>query len=336
MKVVHGLVLKSHRSGLFRTAREIILAERAVGVDARGIDVKRAKVGESFGIPTCDREFARTADILVGHHGLGTLERWKKPIVFVLHGQPETCLMCEWQKLHPVYSYLYGHGGHPRFKAFVTHWPEHIAYWQAILPVEKLVSIPAPVDLSEWRTEGPDSYDFGGHSGEINVVCMDPWRMTKNPFHVLHGFAMFAEKYKQSRLQIMGCGPELAGWTSILHAFKRRGWLGQISRWYDGPMDRVYRSADLVITGIRVASRVVREALACGRQVVMGPGGDYSAYTADAEDPLAFARVMERAWLDWKADKAACIQRSRESAERHFDSRRTGEAFKELFTEIGV
>jgi glycosyltransferase involved in cell wall biosynthesis len=92
----------------------------------------------------------------------------------------------------------------------------------------------------------------------------------------------------------------------------------------------VYRAADLLITPHNIATRIVRESLACGLQTVASQGNPYTPYRADPEDLPAFAAEMARAWRELKADRPGHRLVNRQMAEREFDPVKAAGSFMSL------
>jgi len=319
MKIAHVVVVTPHLAGIYETTRDLVAAERGLGIDARLVDPKKPGVGEDRGVPIAGHDFVSECQVVVNHSGLSKeLDGTRLPIVHVMHGRPLSSFLHEQEGRIPVYSYLRRVREDARFKAFVTFWPEYVPYWSVLLPREKLHAIEAPVDLERWTPDGPRGYTFRGHKGEINVVCASVWRHDENPYHIVHAFRLFATWVQGARLHIYAAPQTGSGWAVLKECLQREGILGEVVGFVKG-LENVYRAADVAITPHHIATRSVREALACGCNVVMASDNLYTRYAATPEKTWEYASEIRRA-VEGKAP-------NREVAETFFDSRRIAEQF---------
>jgi hypothetical protein len=99
--------------------------------------------------------------------------------------------------------------------------------------------------------------------------------------------------------------------------------------------DLCYRGADIVITPHNIATRVVRESLACGTPVVAGTGNPFTPFTADSRDAKAFGTAIDECWT-WirSIEKKEVVATSRRMAEREFGFKRAGEAAKAVYEKV--
>jgi len=327
MKLAHLAVIAPHRTGLYGTARDIVKAECALKADARLVDPYRPRVGTADGVPIHGHQWACEADVWVSHSGtFPHLAPHGKPVIHVMHGRPYSSFLLGLMGKVMPYEYLQRQINDPDYKAFVTLWPEFMPYWRHIIPPEKLHCANPPVDLEEWKPEGPDGYGFGGKAAEINIVITDQWREDRNPAEAIHAFSLYAETVKGARLHIYGAPVKNKGFVSILKPLARRNCLGEVRGFVSG-LAHVYRRADAVITPHRIATRTVREALACGCQVVMSPGNTYTPYVAPVEEIENFAHQIDIAVGQVKTDRAARRAANRAVAEKCFNPADTAKTF---------
>jgi len=341
MKVVHVCPVTPHRCGMYETARELAAAERRLGVDAYLFDPRppAAPDPENVRVPvwTADRgvctvpiEMALSADILVSHSGLGPqFDASPAPRVHIAHGRPNSSYRIERSGETPIYTFYAEMTKDPRWRRMVTFWPGFEHYWRLVFP--RVTALPAFVGLEHWRFVRTD-YDFEGHAGRPNVLVCDIWRKDKDPFHVLHAAALFAERYPQARIHVLGMDGDDRGRKAILEGLRRQGVLG-LTKGLEPDLLPAYCAADLVITPHNIATRVVREALACGTQVVAGMGNPFTPYTADPEDLPAFAAAMGRAWEELKEDRPGRRRANRLMAQEKFNPMNTAKQFVKLLEE---
>ena len=109
MKLAHTAVVTPGRCGLYETTRELVVALRALGVDSRICDPTSETVhDEDRGARMASMAWARKADIVVNHSGLGPdLEKTGQPIVHVDHGHPRSTSLIEMGGGTPLYRYHY-------------------------------------------------------------------------------------------------------------------------------------------------------------------------------------------------------------------------------------
>jgi glycosyltransferase involved in cell wall biosynthesis len=268
----------------------------------------------------------------VSHSGLGkAFAQTRKPVIHMLHGRPYSTFLLEQMGKIAVLSYLQRIRQDRRFRGFVTFWPEFLDYWSLFVPEKKLFVIKPPVDLGIWTPDGPNGYQFHGELGRVNVVCADVWRHDIDPFHVIMAYRLYAEDNPGAKLHVYAApdaSPEPAtssGWNLVRRLMGDS--LGEVCGFVKG-LDNVYRAADVMITPHRIATRSVREALACGCSVVMAPGNTYTDYVAEPEDLRYYATMISM------AVQCGDKNTNRAAAQRCFSSERTAVEFLEMVDRV--
>lgn len=322
MRVCHAAVVTPGRCGLYESTRDLVVGLRARGIDSRLVDPTKdtnklyPQGNEDRGAPFADMEWAKSADIIVNHSGLGPeLEATSQPIVHVAHGRPRSSFMTEVAGSTPIYSYHYSLNKNPRIKAVVTFWPQHEPYLRVMMPDKPVRVVQSSVDLEKWKP-GPALYDFRGKRGLINVVCSDAWRDDIDPFVPLNAFALWAREVKGAKLHLYAKPAKLRGWAAIIRRIQDDGNMGELTGWVHKGLDEVYRAADFVLTGHEIDVRTVREAMACGCPVVRVPG-------VSLDIGLKAADALIKSRSDVRAE-----------AERLFDSRETARQFQRVLESI--
>lgn len=285
MKIAHIAVVTPRRCGLYETTRELVAAERDLGIDARIVDPAPTPLhpggDNDRGAKFADESFAFEADVVVNHSGMdGRLDAVECPVIYASHGRPLSSFLGERKGEAPVYSYYYKRGYQSqRFDYVVTFWPEHVGYLQVMFPNTPVEAIPATCDLSFWKPDGPRGYGFHGRKGEVNCVIADAWRNDVCPFDAINAFILFSRQWSGAKLHIYGLDNNRKGIEPLLQVMKEEGTLGEVCGWTLG-LENVYRAADVAITPQRILTRSIREAQACGCPVVSGehftPTGDDS------------------------------------------------------------
>lgn len=324
MRSAHITVVTPGRCGLYETTRELVTGLRHQGIDARLVDPTRAENRlhpsgtDDRGAVFADEAWALQADVLVNHSGLGkALEDSNRPVVHVAHGRPRSSFLSERDGKTPIYSYHYAKNRDPKFKSVVTFWPEHVPYLSVMFPDKPVRAVPAPVDLQAWTPDGPTGYTFHGKKGRINVVCADAWRDDIDPFTAVMGFAIWAREMKDAKLHLYGTHADQKGWAVLLKRLKDDGTLGEVQPWVTG-LAHVYRAASCLVTPHVIATRTIREAMACGCPVVALPGPDVSGVRA------AFAAALD---MDRETVRREAIRR--------FDPTATARAFARVLDAAG-
>lgn len=327
MKIAHAARIAPNLSGMYESAREIALAELAIGLDARMVDPVTPKTGDDRGVPIASTDFFQECDVIVSHSGFANeYPHVDKPIIHVLHGNAAYCMAIELARIIDAYTLYFKIALDPRYKFFVGFYPEHTPYWQPIFG-DRLKFVAPPVNLDYW-SPGERSYDFGGYKAGINVVCSSSWRQDLDPFHILHAFKIFAQRHPDARIHLYGLKKNHTAIGSLMRLLP----VGEAKGTVDNLRD-IYRAADMVIVPQRMASRTVRETLACGCQLVMG-GSEFTPYHANPEDLEAYADAMERAWDEWSHARVERQNANQEIARTHFNPTDTAQGMLQLFQSL--
>ncbi len=307
MRIVHSVCVTPGGCGLYETANDLIEAEIKLGADSRVVDPVIPHPQDAVNIDNCD--------VIVDHSGL-TKEMWDsgKPVIHVRHGRPHSTFLLEEQGGKKVYSFL--RNSRTKYARIVTFWKSHVPYLELLFDRQDIAVITAPVNLDRWCVEGP-RHDFG-EKKNFNIVCADIFRVDEDPFHVITACGLLPEGYKVHLAGLKG-GLTKAQNALVLSLGDRRG---SMFNWITG-LASLYRAADLVICPHKIATRALREAMACGTPVLADIGNEWAAHTADAHDADEFANEILKLRLvgvgsGWNA---------RCDAERDFNPRDTATEF---------
>ena len=322
LTLAHVAIVTPGRCGLYETTRELVVGLRALGVDSRIHDPGDRELhpggDEDRGAKFCDLDWAKRADILIEHSGLGPLADTGQPVIHVAHGRPRSSFLIERRGGAPIQSYHYLKNKDPRFTAVVTFWPSHVPYHEVIWTQTPVYSVTPPVDLDAWSPEGPSGYDFHGKGGSPNIICTDAWRDDIDPWPVVNAFALYARKFPKAKLHIYGAAKDMKGWGAVLKTIEDQGNRGEISTWVRG-LANVYRAADMLITPHTIAVRSIRESMACGCPVAIMGSPDIGEFANSMETMLG----LDRAHI-------------RRKAEEIFDPRTTAREFLDVVNAIDV
>lgn len=258
MKVAHWTVITPNKCGLYETTREIVKGMRDQGVDSRMVDPDgKMTITDDRGAKIDSIDWAMGADVFVNHSGLGLYEKMtKQPIVHLCHGRPRYSFNGERDGGPPVYSYQYRKGKEERFTP-VTLWEDHIPYHKAVWGQEIKYINPC-VDLDFWKPEGPKFFKSG-----TNYVITDSWRSDLDPWICI---LAFINSNVDAKLSLFGV-QERRGLDVLFKILQDQNRLGVVKPWVKG-LDSVYRSADCLLTPHKIATRAVRESMACGCPVI--------------------------------------------------------------------
>lgn len=312
MRILHSAIVTPRRCGLYETTRELVAAERALGHDAFIVDPQDTDLRLDRGVPILPRDkcLLRPPDVIVEHSGLTPeMRKAGAPLIHVRHGRPHSTF-CLDEKLG-IFRYLCKHGRD--YDAVVTFWPEHQDFWARITRRE-VDCISPPVDLAAWTPDGP-VYNFKRPG--VNVVVADGWRADVDPFEIVKNLSLYAQ------VHVVGTTTEIG--PALREMAKAYGF--HVYGWVEKGMDALYRGADVVVTPNQIATRCLREAMACGCPVVGPPGCQWTPFRtnfSNAESAWAtVAKAANQDRLSW-----------RKIAEDNFSHLETGRQFLEVVERV--
>lgn len=340
MKVAHFLNYGKHQAGIYGTAKELILAERMCGIDAQAIDFGsvsypkyHSRVGIKDGdITTVAPDWAKSADILVRHSIIPTeIEKLGKPTILALHGTPEYTYRLELAKKKTVLKEVI-HSAN-KVTAVLTFWKEHIFEWET-LTNRKVYYCPPTVDLKEFNPEGK-VHDFD--KDKITIVSTGMWRNEyRMPYQAIWAAAEVVARVPGVELHVYACPKDdrkEAPTERLMHQLKSNGLVTR-AHGITGNLPEIYRGADIALSAHVVASRTVREALACGCPVVAETGNKFTPYTANSSNRGDFMDAIEQCIRDIRENRKQVRDHSRRMAELNFNFEQTGNAMKEIFEKV--
>lgn len=344
IRLAHFAVFSPNLSGMYATVRDLILAERMQGIDAQFVDYKVDASSVTYSrVGLFDKDIVtiapvwayKEADILVRHSTMTEpIVRVGKPVIMTMHGRPEYSYMLEHYGQSPVMKIMAAHEEDDKYAAYITFWEEHLLFWNLVLPKREITYIPCPVDLKRFNPEG-QKFFTAQWTGTPNIIVADVWREDITPFSMILAVERFRQAYcSTAKLHMFGLPPAGKGFVSQLaQRLQASGLLGEANTLVPF-IDRVYRSADILVTPHRIATRVIREALASGCPIVAGTGCKYTPYTADPRDPDTFAYQINRCWQDLQERRDEMRLKIRRVAEIAFGYEKTGLAMLALGEKI--
>lgn len=329
MKVAHFGIFGPHASGLYETAKDLIFAEKQVGIDARFIDfgydgksASREGLVDDFITTDSCRWACDEADIAIRHSAVPEeYHKTGKPLLLALHGRPENSFLLEKYKKSAVISVLRKVAKEGKYRGVFTFWDEYVFPMECITEM-KVDYIPAPVNLDVFNPIGI-KHKFK-KNGNPNIVILDRWREDTSPFNLIFAAEYFKKKYyPDAKLHIYGVPRGQKTCLTFLVPFIKNGLIGEMYPLVaDTP--KIFRGADMVITPNVIATRVIRETMASGVPFVAPHGCKYTEFRADPRDYEAFAGEMK------KCLELSDPKKIRKDAEARFDLKETGIAMKAL------
>lgn len=323
LKTANFSVFGPGRCGLYHTAKDLILSERAMGIDAQICCVEGDKdVRQTDGQITVQPwQWALDADVWVRHSALHPeLEGMDRPIIMALHGRPESSYRLGINEGNLIFDCVASRVADQRYRAFIYFWPEFRHHWEAIIPPDKLFYVPAMIDGSAYangkRLDLP---------GDPKILIADIWRDDLTPINSIVAAAAYIEQYApKGRIHIVGLPvkKERAVIMPLLNGLVRKGVIGSMAGQVGNIAD-YYATCDVVVTPHTIATRIIRESMSAGLPVVAGAGCQYTRYHADHYDTTAVAGQIDLALRDHR-DRAYYSNK----AEAFFGKKAAGEAMQ--------
>jgi len=336
MKVAHWGVFAPCQSGQYETAKELIIAERAAGLDAEFIDFgwkdqANCRVGLVDGaIKTVNPHWCDDANIMLRHSDI-PLDYLRKdiPYMICLHGRPESSFLTGYRsgaypvdRKKDVFKMITDKVLDKNCLGYITFWQEYMEMFEDLVPSSLVHYVPAPVDLIKYTPFGTKR-KFE-NSGEPNIIITDMWREDITPFNVLQA-ALYYKRHINSKASIHIYGI----WKNDYrrdYINKYGKLIGECMKFVTG-LEFVYRSADIFITPHVIATRTVREAMASGVPMVAGGGSPYTQYNHDPRDIKGFAQEIDKCWQETAGNNNVRLT-IRKQAEEEFSLERVGRMMK--------
>lgn len=260
------------------SAKELVLAQRDLGLDCALIDAFDPKTQQTDGRLTSETyHYADGADIYVLHSHVP--EPWMHdgtPVVVMLHGMPhyswETELyMQEGGQQSPMSQLMAYFNDVETCKRFVTLWSPQLTTWDILDDYRGRTRFAQNgIDLARYTDEGPRK----ALAGQPKLLVADQARMCKDPFLMVMGAEWYRAHHEpEARLTMVGMSPLGAGdrvrerWENLL---ENSGCKRVVAQRYGivPDLEAFYRGADILLSVTPDESRVYKEAIACGCDVV--------------------------------------------------------------------
>lgn len=346
MKVAHFGNFAPHLAGIHSAAKDLILAERSVGIESNYIDYGSEKdctfsrVWLKDGdVETVSPEWAiDEADILVRHSAIpDRVTKTGKPIVMYLHGRPEYSFLLDWEKQVGSIRDEIHCATLPQYKKFICFWEEYAHFWKHMLGGIEVAVVSPPMDFSSFTVEGT-TYKFKRENDGIpNILICDMWREDITPFNAIFAAIKFAELYcPTTKIHVIALpvpGKSNPVIDPLFANLRKSGRLGKLSGIVRN-LDEIMRAADFLVTPLNIVTRVVLEAQGCGLPIVAGTGSSFTPYTADPRCIDETVAAIKECWRDIMKNKEGCKKYIREKAMKAFSLTKTGSEVKEIYERI--
>ena len=339
MKCAHFSSFAPHRSGLFEAAKDLVLAERAAGIDSMFINMSVAdpekhiadcpggRLDEGQLNPSTWEE-AKDAHIWVVHRGIpaGLVEEAKKHYtIMAIHGGPEHMVMYDIENSGNKQSFNSHINMINNYSKAVALNEHDFQIWKLYANPGQVVLIEDSIDVSRYSPEGY-AWEFHGLPA---ILYADISRNIKLPFTLYWAMAGIHKKLPAARLEMYGLPfAEINTFRNTMvraHDITLLGTLESVQL-ITSDLRPMMRGAHIGVnpnlSGVR--SRVTMEMMACGLPVVAS-NGDYPIRQYKPYDTVGLERAICVAWEDMKKDIPAAREKARAWAVDHWDVRKAVE-----------
>ncbi len=341
MRVAHFALMSPNQAGLYGTVKDLILGERANGIEADFIDYgfegrDEERILEDGWLKCVHWQEALKADIVIRHSAAPRAVIDAVPFMLALHGRPINTFLLSFNngRKSPIIETIYQATERAKFKGFLTFWNYNTRIWNELLAPWPVYQIPAPVDLERFKPEGKKhkpraNYDF-------RILVADMWREDSCPvtpiFKALEAAGSLVQKEGiQVQVNAVGLPKRALELFDLIKQKSKNIHLGELFPMVQN-IELLYRGADAVLTSHGLATRVVREAFACGTPVLtMDPSPDFRPSIKSDEGGLDIAEAIISLMMKGREETR---RESRAYAEAAFDSKRTGAVIKSIFERV--
>lgn len=299
LKVVHWGIWGMYQSGMAMTQVELIRYQRKLGLNCGMIDARDPELVHAHkGFSTHNQRWADDADLYCLHSHIpaypGNWFNDGTPKICFLHGMPRYSWESEVYQLEtgndaPMAQLTSYANMKEEFTHWITMWPTQFATWEILDNYQGRVrAAPNGVCLETYSLDGPKA----SLAGKPTLLISDQARMCKDPFVMVFGAEYYRQKYEHdARLHIVGFPPQGTGnrvrerWDMLISQSGVHRVLAGVSGIVKN-LPNWYRDSDILLTTITDESRVVKEAIASGVDVLA---------------PTFSTELIDESWLDWAA-----------------------------------
>jgi len=340
LRIAHWCIWAPHVSGMYETARELIMAENKIegvlagfcetpGMGASQQHIKKSAEGGR--VNPMHPEFRsqgwgwamKFADIHVIHSTLTSTVGQLKPRAFFISGTPEACLNNELEPNDKNKSFSSGGDYIARSEAtFVTSERSRKIWSQFDYSGDKVHRLNKGIDLEWWkRTSTKQDLD-----GEPSVLYGEIWRGIKHPLHLFYAVNKIYRENSDIRLNVWGCNYKRDFWLKMMNALRFDEFLGKrgIRGIVDYP-EHYYTRGDVLVSPVLYGdvTRVQQEAMACGCPTICWDTDQFKdthPYKyAKAFDTDDLAQKIMETYEEVLDDREGVAKQCRNLAERYFN-----------------
>ncbi len=341
MKVAHFGNFAPNRAGIHAATRDLILAERSVGLDSNYIDwgsEKDATFSRTWlkdgEIETVAPDWAEGADLIIHHSCVPKrIEDLHKPTIMYLHGRPEYSFMLDWENKTGCLREEMYRTTLAWYKKFITFWPQHLDYWGRLLPEANMATVPPPIDLQNYSIEGKKYQFKDEEKGSPNILICDMWREDITPFNTVIAALKFTEQYcPTAKIHVIAVpvpGKNNPVIDPMFGELRKTGYLGKIATVISN-LDEIMRACDFIISPIGIETRVILEASALGIPIVAGTKNPLALFTSDPRNIDDTVNAIKKCWGKIKDDEGIKKQ-VRTKLKKKYGLGETGKQVKQLY-----
>lgn len=294
MKICHVLPFSPYRAGLYEAARDMIKADFLAGHEIIVIDagitqdgkmVQEGKAGQidkrpNFTLVTDEIDRIDEADIIIMHTGISDslLVRNQTPLIWVVHGRPLACFRPESQGKGNSYSLYRNVSRWKRTKKMLYFWRQFENHWKPIFKEKSLCLYSPPIDSLPFANI--EKHEFSVR-GKYNFLLCDTDREDIDIYNTLIGFMRAGEKIEGLKLHIYALEFPLKDcYNILLGEMKERGLIGDLMPRVTY-LNKVYNSADCLITPNSIITRTIGEAVQSELAIIANNPCSATRYTCD-------------------------------------------------------
>lgn len=274
MKIVHWI--RKEKSGLFRTAIELMKYEERAGHSVSGRTPAENQTFYGF----TDDEF----DIHCIHSQINTFYyKDKKPKILFLHGEPEYGMLNK-VSIRAILDFA------PMVDAFISFHEKESIIWNSF---KRTYTIPKGIDLEKYFPQKLKKK----LRGEPAILYAEHWRSFRHPLHVMIALEKAKKKLTRMRFYPFGCPPEdKEFWLRIIKQNKYQFFTPGVFK-PQNHMGVLLNLSDIVVSPVYPSyGRVALEALACNKPVVAYNTNPHATYTCEPYNTDDMAEKIIQCW----------------------------------------
>ena len=342
MRIAHWSIWAPNRSGMYETTRDLVVAQREIGVECGFIDAMDPSVKTAGTFSSDSNTFADSADIYGMH--LAIPEPYASdgtPVIVFLHGHPLYSMQVELYGLESGNDKPWQVVLHYIRRAdpvwFVNFWEDDQGdYWRAIDGVRdkpRMRFVPRGIVFGDRYTCAGPKKSFEGNPV---ILIADQFRLFKDALPSLYGAYHYWLRNPEARVYLYAAPPAgskeratLESWLVNSPLHRMIGGIFEIVP----DIEEAYRAADMLVSTVTCESRVVLEAHACGCPTV-APWDSAIVQPKRYWRPREVADAIEECWGSFPSRDPLAREALSTQVKEAYNIRQTAEALRDLYTEI--